>query len=122
MSGPVRLRLPIPPSVNASYANVPGRGRVATKALRQWKKDAGWMLQSQRPGRVAGKYRACLYLPERMRGDVDGRLKAALDLLVTHGVTDDDHFAHSALAERSEIVGVGECLIVIEPYREASNG
>ena len=32
-------------SVNAAYANVPGRGRVATKALRDWKRDCAAALR-----------------------------------------------------------------------------
>jgi hypothetical protein len=29
MIGPLVLRLPMPPSLNGSYANAPGKGRVA---------------------------------------------------------------------------------------------
>jgi Holliday junction resolvase RusA-like endonuclease len=92
---------------------------VSSPALTQWKKDAGWLLQSQRPARVEGPYRFAIYLPSGMRGDVDGRIKAALDLLVAHGVTSDDKHAVSAFAERSEVVSMGECLVVIEAVENA---
>lgn len=119
MSATIRIQLPLPPSINGSYANVPGKGRVATPALRQWKKDAGWMLQSQRPARVEGAYRFAIYLPSYTRGDVDNRTKCVMDLLVAHGITPDDRHAVSAFAERSEVVSMGECLVVIEAVENA---
>lgn len=114
MPSALRLRLPIPPSVNGMYVNVPGRGRVSSKALRDWKKDAGWRLQSQPRQQFAGPFRIMLYVPAAMRGDVDARLKAAIDLLVTHKITPDDRFAQSVSAERCEAVPPGECLLIIE--------
>ena len=114
MSATIRLVLPIPPSLNNSYASVPGRGRVPSAELIKWQQAAGWSLQSQRPGMISGPYRFAIYLPEKMRGDISNRIKHAEDLLVTHGVTPDDKNARSVLAERSEIVGKGECLIVVE--------
>lgn len=110
----IRITLPIPPSVNAMYRNVPGRGRVSTAALVNWKAAAGWQLKSQRPNPITGFYRFALYLPQDMRGDIDGRLKAPIDLMVSHSITPDDRFAKSVTAERSDLVGPGECLIVIE--------
>lgn len=109
-----RLTLPIPPSVNQMYSNVLGRGRIATTALRNWKEAAGLRLKEQRPQPVIGPYKFALYLPNKMRGDIDGRLKAAIDLLVTHGVTPDDRFAKSVLAERCEEVEAGQCVIVVD--------
>lgn len=114
MRDSVRIVLPIPPSLNSSYTNVPGRGRVPTAALRQWKCDAGWRLNIQRPRKISGPYRFAIYLPARMAGDVDNRIKAALDLLVARGVTDDDKHAQSTIAERSEAVDRGQCLIIVE--------
>ena len=114
MSEAIRLRLPIPPSLNNAYANSPGRGRVPTRGLSDWKAAAGWKLREQRPGSIIGAYRFALYLPEKMRGDLDNRIKAAMDLLKTHGVTPDDRRAVSVFAERSELVGDGECLVVVQ--------
>lgn len=110
----IRITLPIPPSINSMYRNVPGRGRVASKGLREWKEAAGWKLQAQPRQQFHGPFRIKLYLPQDMRGDVDGRLKAAIDLLVAHRVTPDDRFAQSVSSERSADVPPGECLIVVE--------
>lgn len=114
MPSALRLTLPIPPSVNSSYANVTGRGRIATKALRDWKRDAGWRLKLQERKQFAGPFRIAIYLPEAMRGDIDNRTKGILDLLVEHRVTPDDRFAKFVSAERSELVAANECLIVVE--------
>ena len=110
----IRLTLPLPPSVNAAYVNVVGRGRVSSKALTNWKKDAGWRLQSQPRAQFAGPFRVAIYIPENMPGDADNRVKPCLDLLVSHRVTPDDRFARSVLVERCEAVSHGECLIVVE--------
>lgn len=114
MPSALRLTLPLAPSVNAAYANVAGRGRVATKALRQWKKDAGWRLQTQPRRQFVGPFKIMVYVPEKMPGDADNRLKAAIDLLVAHRITPDDRYAKSVSVERTELVAPGECLIVIE--------
>src|SRR4051812_17340519 len=90
--------LPLPPSVNGLYSNRPGKGRVCTPEYRQWKHDAGWALQASPRAQFAGPFRVRLLVPEKMRGDVDGRIKAAVDLLVRHKVTPDDRFAKSVSA------------------------
>lgn len=114
MASALRLTLPLCPSVNELYANVPGRGRIATRKYRQWKTDAGWKLQAQPRRQFVGPFRVAIYLPEKMRGDVDGRIKATVDLLVSHRITPDDRFAKSVLVERSELVAANECLVVVE--------
>lgn len=114
MPSALRLTLPIPPSVNASYANVAGRGRIATKALRDWKRDAGWRLKLQERKQFAGPFRIAIYLPEAMRGDIDNRVKACLDLLTTHKIIVDDRYARSVLVERDASIEMDECLIAVE--------
>jgi Holliday junction resolvase RusA-like endonuclease len=110
----IRLDLPIPPSVNAAYRNVAGRGRVATDVLKQWKWDAGWELKLSKCGRIEGPYSLRIFVPEDMPGDVDGRIKAVPDLLVTHGITPDDKFMRSVSSERSADVAFGRCVVVVE--------
>jgi Holliday junction resolvase RusA-like endonuclease len=110
----IRIKLPIPPSLNQAYSNLPGKGRIASHALKNWKLAAGWALQALRPGSVTGPYRFTIYLPAQMPGDVSNRIKCAEDLLVAHCITPDDSKAWSAHAERSHDVKAGECLIVVE--------
>jgi Holliday junction resolvase RusA-like endonuclease len=49
-----------------------------------------------------------------MRGDIDGRVKLPLDLLVSLGITDDDRHCIHALVERDPSVPAGRCIVVAE--------
>jgi Holliday junction resolvase RusA-like endonuclease len=99
MTEPLCLVLPSPPSVNAMFANVPGRGRVKTKAYKAWRTAAGWELIAQLAQRRLNGHRplfpgrvTLLIDLQRGRGDASNRLKAAEDLLVTHHIIEDDRF------------------------------
>lgn len=87
----VSLTLPMPPSVNEMFRNVPGRGRVKTAVYLDWKGHAGWTLKEQRPTSIKGPV---LIVVSVERGsasaDLDNRIKALFDLLVEHCVIEDD--------------------------------
>lgn len=86
----VTLTLPLPPSVNMAWKNVPGVGRVRSPEYRRWHKLAMEELMLQKPGHVAGKFAAVINLGRiRRRADADNRIKCILDLL-SGIVTDDD--------------------------------
>lgn len=111
----IELRLPLPPSVNALYANVPGRGRIKSERYRVWLNAAGWELAAQKPRRVSGDYQLWIWAekPDRRRRDLGNLEKPISDLLVAHGVVSDD-------SQCSEIhiywQGSGrECLVKIDP-------
>ena len=90
----------MPPSANALFANKASGGRSKTEAYTQWIADAGWSLQSQRPGRIAGKYDIEIRIPRpdsKARFDLGNREKALADLLVSHHVISDDSHAESIL-------------------------
>lgn len=110
----IRLTLPMPPSVNKAYANIPGRGRVASRHLKEWKIEAGWRLELQRPKRTKGAYRAIIRVGSTLRGDIDNRIKPLLDLLVEHMVTDDDQRADRVAIERSPELQPSECIVTIQ--------
>lgn len=118
----IRVELPIPPSVNRAYANNFGRGkgRFLTKAARDWKAEAGWLIKVAKLDRVTGRYQLAILLPEKMRGDVSNRIKIAEDLLVTFGITPDDSRAVSVIAKRSADVPPGKCVIIVEEFRDAA--
>lgn len=103
----VTVHLPMPPSVNALFVNVPGRGRVLSKRYAAWRKDAGWILQQQRPGIFDGCVSVEIHLQEKGRRDGDNFTKALLDLCVTHGVIQDDSnkFVRSVSTSWADIEG-----------------
>lgn len=91
-AGEVRIALPWPCSTNNLFLNLPGRGRVPTKEYAAWRKTAGWELQAQRPMKFTGPVEIVVELcpPTRRAFDPDGKLKAPIDLLVTHQIIPDD--------------------------------
>jgi hypothetical protein len=98
----ITLKLPLPPSANNLFVNLPrGRGRAKSYAYKQWIDVAGWDLKIQRPKPVEGPYEAHIILP-KMRGDADGRIKPLLDLLVTHKITSDDKHCRKLTVERDD--------------------
>jgi Holliday junction resolvase RusA-like endonuclease len=81
-----------PPSTNALYANVPGKGRVRTKRYRDWAKTAGWEVKLQaRNEQLKGKFQLSIWLPNGI--DLDN-VKAIADLIGPGrhglGITEDD--------------------------------
>lgn len=96
----ITLNLPRPPSVNEIYRNVPGVGRVKSSTYKKWIDAAGWMLKSQRPGKLEGRYKL-LVLIGPTRADIGNLEKALSDLLQSHGVVSNDNKADSILLERS---------------------
>ena len=94
----VTLTLPLPPSVNMAWTNVPGKGRVRTPEYRRWHKLAFDELTLQRPGKIPGRFAIVINVGRiKRRADVDNRSKALLDLL-SGVVTEDD-----AMCERLSI-------------------
>ena len=80
-----------PPSTNTMFRNVNGKGRVKTERYRTWTSAAGWDANGK--GTCSGPFKLIVaYSTEHRRSnmDLDNRLKAVLDLLVTHGIVDDD--------------------------------
>lgn len=111
----IDIRLPLPPSVNALYRNVPGRGRVKTARYLTWLKAAGHALKDQKPKKISGDYQLWLWCerPDKRRRDLANLVKGIEDLLVAHGVVEDD----SLCAEvHLYWMGTGrECVARIEP-------
>jgi len=87
----IRFILPLPPSVNKLYANV-GKRRIKTKPYESWIKEAGMCLIEQRVKRITK--RCILHYgfehPDNRRRDESNMVKALTDLLVSHGILEDD--------------------------------
>lgn len=83
----VQVFLPTPPSVNHLYHNVPGRGRVKTRAYLAWECEARYLVQwprltEDRTNRIRWEAQYVLHnLPNNR--DVSNCLKAAEDFLCT---------------------------------------
>lgn len=89
----VSLILPAPPSANALFQNKPGKGRARTKLYDDWLGHAGWRLREQRPASLLGPVLVIVGIERTSRqADIDNRIKATLDLLVSHKVMQDDKF------------------------------
>lgn len=82
--------LSVPPSVNAMYYNLSGKGRRKTRQYREWLKGETAALVAQRAKPIEGRASVTITLPKGTRGDCDGRIKGTLDLLVKCGVLKDD--------------------------------
>lgn len=117
----ITLVLPLPPSDNNAYVNVPKRGRVKSQRYRDWEADAGFYLMQQTvpKGTIVGAYTLEIKVPEKMRGDVRGRIKLPEDLLVNLGVTPDDRFAFKVSCERSHDVEAGDCHVTVRGIKTA---
>ncbi len=89
---PITLTLPLPPSVNHMFANVPGKGRVKTKAYRAWRQAAlseavvGMLGKSC----LEGRFKATMVFGMPNGGDADNRVKAVLDLAQSCGAIRND--------------------------------
>ena len=103
----------LPPSVNHLYGKSRKYVYISTKA-RAWQRHAGAELNIQKPGRVVGTYSMTIELsrPDNRRRDASNYVKTLEDLLVRHGVVDDDSLAQSVTSKwvTSDVA----CRVVVE--------
>lgn len=85
----IEVTVPMPPSANALFANA-SCGRIKSRKYRDWIKEAGWIVQAARVGRIIGAVKVEIILPSNMRGDPDNRIKPLLDLVTRLGLIEDD--------------------------------
>lgn len=82
--------IPLPPSVNAMFRNVPGVGRVKTTDYKRWREVAGWQLKAQKPVKLTGDVAVKIEVRRpRSTADLDNRAKAVGDLLKGVVIEDD---------------------------------
>jgi len=86
------LTLPWPPSVNKAWCNVPGKGRVKTKAYKSWEEAAGWSLRSQSLAKITSPVTIFYTFGKKSgRFDLSNFIKPIEDLLVSLKVISDDN-------------------------------
>lgn len=85
----MKLKLPVPPSVNKMYRNVQGVGRVKTSVYKSWIEAAGWGIVHKDLS-IPGPVVVSMAIPTNNRRDLDNHAKPILDLLVLHKVIDSD--------------------------------
>lgn len=94
----IELRLPLPPSGNNLFRNVPGKGRVRTERYKIWARAAGNEILAQlaraETRQISGTVELYMGItwPDRRRRDTSNAVKPVEDLLVEHGIIVDDQF------------------------------
>ena len=104
-----------PPTANHLYANG-SKGRYKTREYTRWIKEAGQEIMIQRPGSVKGPYSISVSIgkpKDNRRRDLSNTFKALSDLLVRHGVVEDDHLEQCITMQWADIEG---CRIEIEAW------
>lgn len=119
------LNLPLPPSTNKLYANVPGKGRVRTREYRRWSSAAlsySWLSKPQGGfPHFEGAFDIQITLPLKMRGDITNRIKAVEDWLKKPaGIVSDDKHTHRAVVARGSDVEPGFCRVFVYETKEAA--
>ncbi len=119
------IDLQIPPSVNAAFCNVPGKGRVRSSIYRRWQKAALAEIQAQARGvHFAGTFRLAVLASDldlTRRRDADNLGKAVADTLRKAGVIEDDSHLHMRSIELTWTpdLPAGACRVVIDELSSA---
>lgn len=117
----VTLDLPLPISTNDIWTPVrraKGAGMVKSKRYLAWLSEAGWMLNSQRPGTIDGPYALTITIPNACPLDADNCVKATSDLLQKHQVISNDRLAQQVTVKRGNVDGM-KVMVVSTQAREA---
>ena len=102
------IELPIPPSLNHLFAGQ--KRRYRSPEYEAWITEAGYLLNRQKPAKCLGRVSLVFEVEEpktKRRQDLSNRcLKAAEDLLVSHGIIegDDQRFVRKITLEWSPSV------------------
>jgi Holliday junction resolvase RusA-like endonuclease len=114
-AGMTVYNIPLPPSVNNLYFNLSRGGRAKTERYRNWIASARWSLLAQKARPIVGQVRLTILVNHKSRADLENHAKATIDLLVAHGILEDDckKFVRGISLEWSpEVEGVR---VIIEP-------
>ena len=110
----MRIALPVPPSTNVLYRNVPGRGRCITGEYQRGMEAAKGRFWGVKYDMFDVPVKIKLTLPRGRGPDCDNCLKAPQDLLVKMGVIKDDNRKH-VWGVSSELGDVEELIVEVMP-------
>jgi Holliday junction resolvase RusA-like endonuclease len=113
------LDLPAPPSANAIWRS--GRRRVyRSKAYLDWLRaaDVEIMARRQMPKKkIDGSFQAHVTLSQKVRGDIDNRVKGLLDFLQSREIIRNDSDCKRLVLERGE--AEAGCRLTLREWRNA---
>lgn len=114
-SRPFIVTLPNPVSVNAMYGQAPGRKRFHSAKYAAWIDEATIYLKAARPPKFKGEVFVSITCEDTGPTDLDNKVKGILDLLVRHGVIEDDSrpFVRGIKLSWGNLSG---CRVEVRPY------
>jgi Holliday junction resolvase RusA-like endonuclease len=119
----IEFTIPLPPSANVIWralrSSRGGSPRVVkSPEYKAWIDLCHILLVSKKivPKKPVDKYELEILLPQKMRGDIDNRVKPINDLLQRMKIVNNDKDNVSLFVKRSVLVNSGDCLIKVKPY------
>ncbi|GGE18358.1 hypothetical protein GCM10011390_41950 [Aureimonas endophytica] len=107
---PVAFTVPMPPSVNHMFKNLPGRGRVKTDSYIDWQMSAKTAIRRQAVPSVSGRVMVNLGFELGVAGaDIDNRIKALLDLLSVNADSKGNARGLGIIEDDSLVVSLTVC-------------
>lgn len=112
-----RIELPFPPSVNNLYINTT-RGRMKSAGYKMWFAEASLRVKdSHRLGLGHYSISICCRRPDQRKRDLANLEKAVSDLLVEHGVVQDDSLCERLTMQWDDTMPE-ECVVVVQAVDE----
>lgn len=111
-----RIVLSMPPSTNNMFVNVAGKGRVKSKEYVSWSRTAAMVIMAQRVRKFTVPVRIKIEVnnPRGLGFDLDNRIKAIQDALVTSGILIDDSAKWVRGVEICVVESGAECTVIVE--------
>ena len=101
------LAIPLPPSLNNIFVNLPRGGRAKSPEYKAWRQLATLQINTQHPGRIVGDVRIEITCERPNKAsDLDNRIKPVLDAIVTARVIEDDRKVVELTAKWGDVRGV----------------